>query len=200
MAFSPCTTAGLTASIATACAEPRLKGYEQIGIIILKSDIDLTNTTVDAANPRIINTLALKTGTPAKTAAVIYNSRKTPLPFNGTQTVYNRDENQYDKTVQFYYEGVGGASALNVVEPLKDGDYVVILERKQKYGAGSFQVFGWQKGLSAGNDGGAQVQDEETGYWLITMTTQEPFAEVEWSDGNYGTTKADFDILVEGAK
>ena len=199
MAFSPCTTAGLTASIATACAEPRLKGYEQIGIIILKSDIDLTATAVDANNPRIINSLSLKTGKPA---AVIYNSRKTPLPFNGTQTVYNRDENQYDKTVQFYYEGVGGDSALSVVEPLKDGDYVVILERKQKYGAGSFQVFGWQKGLSAGNDGGAQVQDEETGYWLITMTTQEPFAEVELLDVtyDYSVTKIDFDAWVAAAK
>ena len=197
MAFSPCTTAGLTASIATACAEPRIKGHEMIGLIMLKSDIDLNTTMVDANNPRIITHLELKL---TKTAAVIYNSRKTPLPFNGTQTTYNREENQYDKVVQFYYEGVGGASALSVVEPLKDGDYVVVLERKQKYGAGSFQVFGWQKGLSAGNDGGAQVQDEETGYWLITMTTQEPFAEVEWLESDYVATKSDFDALVAAAK
>jgi len=197
MAFTPCTTAGLTTNIATDCNKPRIKGYEQIGLLILKSDIDMTATTVSSSNPRIIDNLALKS---TKTAAVVYNSKKNPLPFNGTQTVYNRDADQYDKTVQFYYEGIGGAAALAVVEPLKDGDYVLILERKHKVsaGTGSFQVFGWQKGLSAGNEGGAQVQDEETGYWLMTMTTQEPYAEIEWLDTNYATTKAAFDALSVG--
>jgi len=197
MAFTPCTTAGLTTNISTDCDKPRIKGYEQIGLLILKSDIDMTATTVSSSNPRIIDNLALKS---TKTAAVVYNSKKNPLPFNGTQTVYNRDADQYDKTVQFYYEGIGGAAALAVVEPLKDGDYVLILERKHKVsaGTGSFQVFGWQKGLSAGNEGGAQVQDEETGYWLMTMTTQEPYAEIEWLDTNYATTKAAFDALSVG--
>ena len=198
MAFTPCTSAGLTANLALDCAKPRIKGYEQVGIIILKSDIDLATTSVDATNPRIITSLALKA---AKKAAVIYNSKNTPLPFNGTQAVYNREADAYDKTVQFYYEGIGGAVSKNAIEPLKDGDYVVVLERKQKYGAGSFQVFGWQKGLSAGNDGGAQVQDEETGYWLITMTTQEPFAEIELDvngAGSYANTKEDFDALAVG--
>ena len=198
MAFTPCTSAGLTANLALDCAKPRIKGYEQIGVIILKSDIDLATTSVDATNPRIITALALKA---AKKAAVIYNSKNTPLPFNGTQTVYNREADAYDKTVQFYYEGIGGDVSKNAIEPLKDGDYVVVLERKSKYGEGSFQVFGWQKGLSAGNDGGAQVQDEETGYWLITMTTQEPFAEIEWDvagNSDYIVTKAAFDTLAVG--
>ena len=198
MAFTPCTSAGLTANLALDCAKPRIKGYEQIGIIILKSDIDLNTSLTDATNPRIITELKLKSG---KKAAVIYNSKNTPLPFNGTQTAYNREADAYDKTVQFYYEGIGAYVSQNAIEPLKDADYVVILERKQKYGDGSFQVFGWQKGLSAGNDGGAQVQDEETGYWLITMTTQEPFAEIEFDiAGNheYVGTKADFDALAVG--
>ena len=198
MAFTPCTSAGLTANLALDCAKPRIKGYEQIGIIILKSDIDLALTTVDATNPRMITSLVLKA---AKKAAVIYNSKNTPLPFNGTQTVYNREADAYDKTVQFYYEGIGGTVSKNAIEPLKDGDYVVILERKSKYGNGSFQVFGWQKGLSAGNEGGAQVQDEETGYWLITMTTQEPFAEIEFNlaeNDDYIGKKAAFDALAVG--
>ena len=198
MAFTPCTSAGLTANLALDCAKPRIKGYEQIGLIILKSDIDLALSTVDATNPRIITELKLKS---AKKAAVIYNSKNAPLPFNGTQTAYNREADAYDKTVQFYYEGIGAHVSKNAIEPLKDGDYIVVLERKSKYGEGSFQVFGWQKGLSAGNDGGAQVQDEETGYWLITMTTQEPFAEIEFDiAGNYDypSTKTAFDALAVG--
>lgn len=197
MAFSPCTSE-LTANIATACTEPRIKGYEQIGIIINRKDIDWSAIAVDAANPRIVTAASL-TLLATKKAGVIYNSKKNPLPFNGTQTAYNRDADAYDKTVQFYYEGIGGAASKTVVEPLKDGEYVVILARKSQYDTGSFQMFGYQKGLSAGNDGGAQVLDEETGYWLITMTTQEPWAEIEYKAATYEAGRTAFDALVTGS-
>lgn len=197
MAFTPCTSATLAANIATDCNNPRIKGYEQIGVIIDKAHIDYTLTTFDLENPRLILDLKLKAG---KTAKVIYNSKKNPLPFAGTQTAYNRDADAYDKTVQFYFETPGGNSSLQVVEPLKNGEYVVVLERKTKTGLGSFQVIGFQSGLSCSNDGGAQVQDEETGYWLMTMTTQEPFAEMEINDGaEYAAAKAIFDALVNPA-
>ena len=193
MAFTPCTNL-LSQSLATSCTEPRIKGYEPVGIIINRADIDWAMSTVDALNPRIVNVPLLAT----KKAAVIYNSKKNPLPFDGTQTTYNRDADAYDKVVQFYFEGIGGAAS-KAVEALKDGDYVVLLERKSKYNTGSFQLFGYQKGLSAGNEGGAMVQDEATGYWLVTMATQEPWAEVELNVADYVDTKTAFDDLVAGA-
>ena len=195
MAFTPCTNL-LAQSLQTACGEPRIKGYEAIGLIINRADIDWATVVVDSANPRIVDTLSLKT---TKKAAVIYNSKKTPLPFDGTQTTYNRDADAYDKVVQFYFEGIGGAAG-KTVEALKDGNYIVILERKSKYNNGSFQLFGYQKGLSAGNEGGAMVQDEATGYWLITMATQEPWAEIEYNNsGGYSEMKEIFDSLVTAA-
>ena len=194
MAFTPCTNL-LAQSLATACTEPRIKGYEAIGLIINRADIDWATISVDALNPRIVDNMPLLA---TKKAAVIYNSKKNPLPFDGTQTTYNRDADAYDKVVQFYFEGIGGAAGKSV-ESLKDGRHIAILERASKYDTGSFQIFGYQKGLSAGNEGGAMVQDEATGYWLITMTTQEPFAEVELNEGDYATTKAGFDTLVAGA-
>lgn len=194
MAFTPCTNL-LAQSLATSCTEPRIKGYEAIGIIINRADIDWATISIDADNPRIVDNLPLLA---TKKAAVIYNSKKSPLPFDGTQTTYNRESDAYDKVVQFYFEGIGGAAS-KAVEALKDGDYIVLLERKSKYNTGSFQLFGYQKGLSAGNEGGAMVQDEATGYWLITMTTQEPWAEVELKDASYSLTKATFDALVTGA-
>lgn len=195
MAFTPCTNL-LAQSLATPCNEPRIKGYEAIGIIVNRADIDWATVTSDAANPRMIDNIPLKA---TKKAAFIYNSKKNPLPFDGTQTTYNRDADAYDKVVQFYFEGIGGIAS-KAVEALKDGDYVVILERKSKYNNGSFQLFGYQKGLSAGNEGGAMVQDEATGYWLITMTTQEPWAEIEWNNtGGYSEMKGMFDELVTGA-
>lgn len=195
MAFTPCTTS-LTKSVATACTTERVKGYEKLGLIVEKSKIDFSTSVENALNPRIIENFAL-TGT--NKFAVIYNSKKNPLPFNGTQTAFNRDADKYDKTVQFYFEGIGGGAAKDVVEPLKDNDYVIILPRKDHNGHGSFQIFGWSAGMSAGNDGGSQVQDEETGYWLITMTGQEKFAEYEFFDTDYETTKAAFDAFVNAA-
>ena len=194
MAFTPCTNL-LSQTLATSCTEPRIKGYEAIGIIINRADINWATVIADSGNPRIINSLPLLA---TKKAAIIYNSKKNPLPFDGTQTTYNRDADAYDKVVQYYFEGIGGAAG-KAVEALKDGDYVVILERKSKYGVGSFQLFGYQKGLSAGNEGGAMVQDEATGYWLVTMATQEPWAEIELINSDYADTKADFDALVTGA-
>ena len=195
MAFTPCTNL-LAQSLATPCDEPRIKGYEAIGIIINRADINWANVVADSGNRRMIDSLPLL---PTKKAAVIYNSKKNPLPFDGTQTTYNRDADAYDKVVQYYFEGIG-AAASKAVEALKDGDYIVILERKSKYSVGSFQIFGYQKGLSAGNDGGAMVQDEATGYWLITMATQEPWAEVELNNtGGYSELKGIFDDYVTGA-
>ena len=194
MAFTPCTNL-LAQSLATPCDEPRIKGYEAIGIDINWDDVDWAAITVDANNPRIITSFPLKA---TKKAAVIYNSKKNPLPFDGTQTTYNRDADAYDKVVQFYFEGIGGVAS-KAVESLKDGRHIAILERASKYDTGSFQIFGYQKGLSAGNEGGAMVQDEATGYWLVTMATQEPWAEIEFNAGTYALSKAAFDALVTGA-
>ena len=43
------------------------------------------------------------------------------------------------------------------------------------------------------------VQDEATGYWLITMATQEPWAEIEFNIDTYADNKQAFDALVTGA-
>lgn len=188
MSFTPC-SAALAANIASDCSSPRIAGYEQVGIIINKDDIDLSALVINSSNPRIIEAIAAKTG---KTPFVIYNNKNNPLPFNGTQTEYNSDTDRYDKTVQFYFEGIGGENAEDVVEPLKGGDYLVILQRKDHTGDGSFQVFGYQSGLKAT----AQVQDEETGYWLMTMECSEPSAEVSFFKTDYTATKALFDALV----
>lgn len=188
MAFTPC-SALLAENIASDCDNPRVAGYEQIGLIFNKDEIDYSALVVDASNPRIIKTIAAKTG---KKPFVVYNNKNNPLPFNGTQTAFNADNDRYDKTLQFYVEGIGGQNAADVIEPLKGGDYIVILQRKDHRGDGSFQVFGYQAGLKASE----QVQDEDTGYWLVTMTCSEPSAEVAYFDTDYATTKSAFDTLL----
>lgn len=186
--FTPCLGV-VTANLDTDCDNPRVNGYEEVALLFNRSDIDWAAVTTDASNPRIVKSIAPLTG---KKPYVIYNPRVNPAPFNGTNATFEQDANQYTKTVQFYYEGIGGAASLNVVEPLKAGSYVVLLQRKDHRGDGSFQLIGFQAGVTAT----AQVQDEETGYWLMTMTGKESFAEVSFFDTDYATTKAAFDALL----
>lgn len=187
-AFTPCMGV-VTANLDTDCENPRVSGYEDVALLFNRSDIDWAAVTTDAANPRIVKTLAVKNG--AK-PYVVYNPRVNPAPFNGTNSTFEQDANRYTKTVQFYYEGIGGAASMNVVEPLKAGSYIILLQRKDHRGDGSFQLIGYQAGVKAT----AQVQDEETGYWLMTMTGSESFADVAFFNTDYATTKAAFDALL----
>ena len=187
MAFTPCSS--LAGNIASDCTKPRIKGYESIGLIFRKKDVQ--TSVIDATNSRIIKNLTFP-ASPAKSVGIIYNPRQSPAHFNGTKTEFQLESNQFKKTVQFYYEGIGGANSYNVVEPLKNmNDYVIILERKDKRGDGSYQVFGWESGLTAT----AQVYDEETGYWLITMECEEPHSELTLFDTDYITTKIKFEAF-----
>jgi len=186
--FTPCMGV-VTANLDTDCENPRVSGYEDKALLFNRSDIDWAAVTTDATNPRIVKTLAVLEG---KKPYVIYNPRVNPAPFNGTNASFEQEVNQYTKTVQFYYEGIGGAAALNVVEPLKAGSYVILLQRKDHRGDGSFQLIGYQSGVTAT----AQVQDEKTGYWLMTMTGSESFADVAFFNTDYATTKAAFDALL----
>lgn len=190
-AFTPC-LGMISANIDEDCDNPRVIGYEDVAVIINRSDIDWSGITFDGSNRRIVDGFALVAG---KKPFVIYNPRLTNPSFNGTQTELNTDTRHYTKTMQFYYKGIGGAAAANVVEPLAKGEYVVILQRKDHSGHGSFPILGLQNGIYAT----AQVQDETTGYWLMTMAIDEPFAETELFKTDYAGTKAMFDSLVAQA-
>lgn len=188
MSFTPC-IGTLGASITQDCNNPRIAGYENVALIFNRSDIDWSAVTTDASNSRIVKTLTTVTG--AK-PFVIYNPRVNPLPFNGSNTAFEQDTDRYTKQVQFYFEGIGGEASKDVIEPLKSGQYVILLQRKDHRGDGSFQLVGYQSGLTAT----AQEQNEDNGYWLITMETSEPSAEVSYFNTDYATTKAAFDTLL----
>lgn len=191
MAFTPCLGA-ISANIIGDCDNPRIAGYESIALIFNREDINWSAVTYDASNNRIIESIAVKSG--AK-PYVVENPRVNPASFNGTNSEYAADTDRFNKNVQFYFEGIGGENSADVIEPLKSGSYIMILQRKDHRGDGSFPVIGLQSGLVASS----LVQDEETGYWLITMSTSEPSAECSFFDTDYATTKAAFDTLVASA-
>lgn len=193
MSFTPC-IGKIADNITQDCDNPRIAGYENIALIVNRSDIDWSSVTYATGNKRIVKSIALESGAGIK-PYVIYNPKVNPAPFNGTQSEFSTDNDRYTKTLQFYFEGIGGAASKDVVEPLKSGSFVAILQRKDHRGDGSFQLMGFQSGLTAT----AQVQDEDTGYWLMTMECSEPSAEVSFFDTDYDTTKTAFDTILAQA-
>ena len=164
MSFTPC--GGLTQNITNNC-QHRIKGFEQLGGIVNKKDVDYID--VDVEN-RCINEYSISNGYP------IYQLRQNPKPFNSYKSEFQPDTNLYKKTIQFYFDGIGAANAKNVIDSLKDNEFIIVIERKEKltHGNTTFIFIGAQNGLHVTE----MVEDEETGYWLITMETEEPSGEI----------------------
>ncbi len=160
MSFTPC--GGITQNITNNC-QPRIKGFEQLGGIVNKKDINY----IEIVNG-YINAYSIFNGFP------IYQLRQNPKPFNSYKVEFQPDTNLYKKTIQFYFDGIGAANSKNVIDSLKDNEFMIVIERKEKSIYGNAIFIGVQNGLHVTE----MVEDEETGYWLITMETEEPAAEL----------------------
>ena len=161
MSFTPCR--GITQNITNNC-QPRIKGFEQLGGIVNKKDVG--SIGIESGE---VDTYAISNGFP------IYQLRQNPKPFNSYKVEFQPDTNLYKKTIQFYFDGIGAANAKNVVDSLKDNEFMIVIERKVKLNIYNLTIFiGAQNGLHVTE----MVEDEETGYWLITMETEEPSAEI----------------------
>jgi len=158
MSFTPC--GGITQNITNNC-QPRIKGFEQLGGIVNKKD-----AYVIAESGEVVS-YSMSNGYP------IYQLRQNPKPFNSYKVEFQPDTNLYKKTIQFYFDGIGAENAKNIIDSLKDNEFMIVIERKEKLND-SFIFIGVQNGLHVTE----MVEDEETGYWLITMETEEPAAEI----------------------
>ena len=164
MSFTPC--GGITQNITNNC-QPRIKGFEQLGGIVNKKDVDY----IEIING-VANSYSLSNGKP------IYQLRQNPKPFNNYKVEFQPDTNIYKKTIQFYFDGIGAANAKNIIDSLKDNEFMIVIERKEKLTyENTFIFIGVQNGLHVTE----MVEDEETGYWLITMETEEPAGEISGS-------------------
>ena len=161
MSFTPC--GGITQNITNNC-QHRIKGFEQLGGIVNKKDIQELRLSSGW-----INYILMSNGYP------IYQLRQNPKPFNGYKSEFQPDTNLYKKTIQFYFDGIGAANAKNIIDSLKDNEFMIVIERKEKlYYRNTFIFIGVQNGLHVTE----MVEDEETGYWLVTMECEEPAAEL----------------------
>ena len=193
MAYTSC-AADIAANIAKDCANPLVSGFTGRGVLINLSDAPAF--TISGTNPRIITAITLGVGVKV---AVVDNAAITQ-PFTGT-AVQSTDENgmvQYQKTAVINIPLRGAGVAKNIVEPLHSSalGFLLILEKKDKRGDGSYVVIGYEQGLKANADGVVRNEYENGGNVVATMSTVENFFEYVLYDTDYATTKAAFENLI----
>ena len=175
MAYTSCTTK-IADSIQGSCTQPIVPGYTGRGVLIdLTSDI---TWTVDASNPRVITGISI--ASPDKFVAI---DNVWTDAFTGSNTASNADNgrNSFTKTFTFRVPLRGAAASKDIIEPLMNSSlgFAVVLEKDDRSGDGSYEIVGYLKGLKANADGITRNEYENGADWMITMSTNEQFAEVE---------------------
>lgn len=192
MSYTSC-AAQVAANIAKDCDTPMAAGYTGRGVMIAIADAP--TIVVSSTNPRILTSITMATG---KKTIVIDNVWADP--FNGTTKQSNADagRTQYGKTFAFRIPLRGADVSKDIVEPLSNAPlgYMVILEKKDRRGLGSYEVVGYCQGLQANADGIVQNEAENGGDIMVTMSCQEEYFEVDLYDTSYADTKEAFEDLI----
>ena len=130
----------LAASIGMDCAHPLVGGFTGRGLIIDLRDIQAI--TQDADNPRKVLSIALMSG--AKACALDNAMLTTPLEGSNVTGSNDAGFTQFTKQVNGRILMRGADVSADIVEPLvKSGTgFLVILEKRDKVGDGSFVVVG----------------------------------------------------------
>ena len=197
MAYKSC-AANIAASIIQDCNRPLVGGYTGRAVIIPTSDWARAEVVVDADNPRKIKSVVL----PPDGSAMAYTIDNVfATPFTGSTTAGNNENgrNGYLKTISVRIPMRGADVSKDIIEPLvKDADgFIVIAEKRDKVGDGSFEVIGYQNSLRG--DIASVTRDESAngGDWLVNLTTIEKWAEVTLvgSADTYESAKKEFEGL-----
>ena len=84
------------------------------------------------------------------------------------------------------------------MEPLVQSGlgFALILEKQDKVGDGSFEVYGYLNGLKVNADGYSQDETALNGSVTLTMSCIEAWEEVVMFDTDYATTAAAFESML----
>lgn len=183
----------IIASIVPDCNNPIVGGYTGRGVMLPVSQ--LGNVTQDADNPRIIKAI-----TPIVGAGFVEIENAYATPFEGSNTSSNADNGriQFGKQVNFRIPLRGADTSLSIVEPLASSTqgYIVILEKKDRKGNGSYEIVGFQQGLKVNEDGISRNENENGGDISVAMSCTETWFEVVLFDTSYTKTKELFESLM----
>lgn len=169
-------------------------GFERIGCIMNRGDIDWSLTALTSGTTNVLGGFALLSGKVGY-QVLQYGTK----PFNGTKKSGVSKEaapGKMTKTVQFFVPDRDPLVDEGFIDALLNGEFVMILETKDKNEAGSnnaaFEVFGYHNGLHFT----AIEQDNYGDYgsgWLVTMEeTEAPASSMYLFKTSYAATKTLF--------
>lgn len=195
MPYSNC-IGNVAQSIQQDCNNPLVAGYTGRGICVPYNTDGLT-LTVSSTNPRILNAVAI--GTDAKVVAI---NNVMVDPFTGSSKAGNTDSGmvKFTKTVAVKIPLRGAAVSKDLIEPLavQPLGFLLILEKRDKNGAGSFEVVGLKEAAKVDPASITQNESENGGAWVMNFVSTEMFGECEFvaADGTYATTLTNFETLL----
>lgn len=180
-----------------ACDEMSVRGLEADGLIINRNDIDFGSTVFSSQNPNIIETLVLKEGKRAYKVVQLGNTPFTGVASNLTVGTY---VNTWTHDIPIAVLANDPGVAKDIIDPLANGSYVLILKNKNKgvNGNGEYQVFGYNQGCRA-SAGVREAYSEDTeGGWLMTLQeTNAPKSAIFFFKTDSATTEAMYNSLLE---
>lgn len=177
------------------CANLPAKGYERLAILINREDIDFTNVTLSATRPNVIISLGLLEG---KVGYEVHQMGSTPFTGSNAAMEDNAYFRSVTKNLVIAVINNDRDTYGNFVDPLLNGEFVAIVERKDKGSdkASAFEVIGYHNGLTLT----ALTEDaygDSYGGGLYTLTeTSAPVSRMYLGE-TYEAGKALFDSLLE---
>lgn len=158
----------LAADLAADCNSTSTGGVRNNGFIINYDDIDFDASARDANNKFILTNLVLQTG---KKAYRMYVPGKSPFTGTNTALVDGTYKKKYTKTVSLVILDNGPDVIKDIIDPLGNGKFVIVLENKYagKDGKNTFQVYGFEQGLSANALTDDKYSEETDGGWSATL-------------------------------
>lgn len=198
MVYKSC-AARIAASIQQDCNRPLVGGYTGRAVLMSATDFERAEVVRSADNPRKIMSVVLPVDGSVKTYTV---DNVFAQPFTGSTTVGNNDDgrNGYLKTVSVRVPMRGADVSKNVIEPLvKDPNgFVMMLEKRDKVGDGSYEVIGYQNALRGDIAGVTRDESANGGDWIVPLTTVEKWAEVTLvgAEDTYESARNEFEELM----
>lgn len=180
----------ISKSIAVAsCDDIVYAGLKPTGYIMNAADI----ASVTEANG-IVTAITMKTG---KVAYIIYQMGQQP--FSGTNVEMQEGDimNTFNKVVAFRIYENSPSISQDIVEPLVNGEFVVIVENKSQSATAknAFEIIGLERG--ARTTSASQDKYENQSVWSVELTESEtPRANKFVFATDYDTTKTMLDALL----
>lgn len=129
------------------CAKLPIKGYERRAVLINREDIDFSAVEKSETYANVLTGLGLKTG---KTGYEIYQMGNTPYTGSNAALESNDFYKSVTKNLVIAVINNDRDVAGNFVDPLINGEFVAIVERKDKGtdNNSAFEILGFHNGLT----------------------------------------------------